>query len=105
VSRTVVVTGSSSGIGFEVARTFLDAGWNVVLNGRHAGRMRDAAERLGHNDRVVSVAGSTADIATGQALVAAAQQRFGGIEMLVNNAGEFGGKPLLEVTEHDLDHY
>jgi NAD(P)-dependent dehydrogenase (short-subunit alcohol dehydrogenase family) len=105
MSRTVVVTGSSSGIGFEVARTFLDAGWNVVVNGRDAGRLREAAERLGHADRVASVAGSTADPATGQALVAAAQQRFGGIDMLVNNAGEFGGKPLLDVTEQDLDHY
>jgi NAD(P)-dependent dehydrogenase (short-subunit alcohol dehydrogenase family) len=105
MSSTVVVTGSSSGIGFEVARTFLDAEWNVVVNGRHASRLRDAAERLGHADRVALVAGSTADLATGQALVATAQQRFGGIEMLVNNAGEFGAKPFLDVTEQDLDHY
>lgn len=105
MSKTVVVTGSSSGIGFEVARTFLDGGWNVVINGRDAGRLRAVAERLGHADRLASVPGSTADAATGQALAAAAQQRFGGIDMLVNNAGEFGGKPLLEVTEQDLDHY
>jgi NAD(P)-dependent dehydrogenase (short-subunit alcohol dehydrogenase family) len=103
--KTVLVTGSSSGIGFEVARTFVDDGWNVVVNGRHADRLRDAAARLDHADRVASVAGSTADPATGQAMVAAAQQRFGGIDMLVNNAGEFGSTPFLDVTEQQLDHY
>lgn len=104
-SKTVLITGSSSGIGFEVARSFLDAGWNVVINGRHAGRLRGAEDRLGHAECLASVAGSTADRATGEVMVAVAQDRFGGIDTLVNNAGEFGKKPFLEVTEQDLDHY
>jgi NAD(P)-dependent dehydrogenase (short-subunit alcohol dehydrogenase family) len=105
MSKTVLVTGSSSGIGLEVARTFLDAGWNVVINGRHADRLRRAVDRLEHPDCLASVAGSTADRATGEAMVAVGQDRFGGIDMLVNNAGEFGQKPFLDVTEQDLDHY
>lgn len=105
MTRSIVVTGSSSGIGFEVARSFLAAGWNVVVNGRDAGKLRAAADRLGHADRVASVPGSTADAATGQALTAVARQRFGGLDMLVNNAGEFGAKPFVDVTEQDLDHY
>ena len=103
--KTALVTGSSSGIGFEVARVFLDAGWNVVLNGRNEARLREAATRLQHVEQVASVAGATADRATGDAMVRMARERFGGFDLLVNNAGEFAGKPFLEVTEQDLRHY
>lgn len=105
MGKTALVTGSSSGIGFEVARAFLDGGWNVVANGRNADRLRKAVERLGHAERLASVAGSTADRATGEAMVALAMERFGSVAALVNNAGEFGLKPFLEVSEQDLDHY
>lgn len=71
--KTVLVTGSSSGIGLEVARTMLDAGWSVVINGRHAERLSSVAARLGHPDALASVPGSTADRATGEAMVAVAQ--------------------------------
>jgi NAD(P)-dependent dehydrogenase (short-subunit alcohol dehydrogenase family) len=100
-----LVTGSSSGIGYEVARTFLAAGWNVVVNGRNEARLRDAVHRLGYAERVAVVAGSTADKATGEAMVNAARERFGGFDTLVNNAGEFAGKPFLEVSAQDLRHY
>lgn len=105
MSKTVLVTGSSSGIGFEVARSFLKGGWSVVVNGRKAERLQKAVDLLGHADHLASVGGSTADRATGEAMVAVARDRFGGVDVLVNNAGEFGGKPFLEVTERDLDHY
>jgi NAD(P)-dependent dehydrogenase (short-subunit alcohol dehydrogenase family) len=104
-SKTALVTGSSSGIGYEVAREFLEAGWNVVLNGRHEGRLKEAVGRIGHAGRVAYVAGSTSDRATGEAMVKAARDRFGSVDLLVNNAGEFGFKPFLEVAEADLEHY
>jgi NAD(P)-dependent dehydrogenase (short-subunit alcohol dehydrogenase family) len=104
-SKTALVTGSSSGIGFEVARSFLASGWNVVLNGRDEVRLRDAAKQLGHAAQVAIVVGATSDRATGEAMVRSAGERFGGADVLVNNAGEFAPKPFLEVTEQDLDHY
>ena len=103
--KTALVTGSSSGLGFAIARSFLDAGWNVVLNGRNEARLKDAAGSLGVADRVATVVGATFDHSTGEALVRVARERFGGIDALINNAGEFGGKPFLEVTEQDLEHY
>lgn len=104
-SKTALVTGSSSGIGFEVAREFLDAGWNVVLNARNEARLREAAKKLGRPAQVAMVVGPTFETATGESMVRAARDRFGSVDALVNNAGEFAGKPFLEVTEQDLEHY
>lgn len=107
MSRTVtaIVTGSSSGIGLDIARTFLARGANVVLNGRDEDRLAKAAVELGHGDRVARVAGSIGVAATGPALVHAAIERFGGVDVLVNNAGTFAPRPFTEVTEEELDEY
>ena len=102
---TVIITGSSSGIGLDAARGFLARGANVVLNGRAADRLEAAARELGHPDRVAVVVGNIADPATGEALVQAALERFGSVDVLVNNAGTFGAKPFVEVTEEELDGY
>ncbi len=104
-TNTALITGSSSGIGLDIARAFLDKGSNVVLNGRNADKLTAAAEKLGHPERVAVVPGSIADRETGQAMVRVAVERFGSIDVLVNNAGTFGLKPFVEVTEEDLDGY
>jgi NAD(P)-dependent dehydrogenase (short-subunit alcohol dehydrogenase family) len=103
--KTALITGSSIGIGYEVARGFLETGWNVVLNARDEKRLREAAKALGHASQVAFVAGSTSDRATGESMVSMAKDRFGGVDVLVNNAGEFAPKAFLDVTEQDLDHY
>ncbi|WP_412538277.1 SDR family oxidoreductase [Longispora sp. K20-0274] len=105
MSRTVIVTGSSSGIGHDIARAFLDRGDNVVLNGRDADKLKAVAAEFGQPDRTVAVAGDISERGTQQALVRAAVERFGRVDVLVNNAGIFGAKPFLDVTEDDLDGY
>jgi len=104
-SKTALVTGSSSGIGYAVAREFLAKGWNVVLNGRNEERLREAARKLGSAAQLATVAGSTSAASTGESMVRTARERFGGVDVLVNNAGEFAGKPFLDVSAQDLDHY
>ncbi len=104
-SKTALITGSSSGIGFDVARAFLERDSNVVLNGRNADKLRAAASELGHPDRVAVVAGNIADPATGEAMVRAALEQFSSVDVLVNSAGTFGTKPFVDVTEEDLDGY
>lgn len=101
----VIVTGASSGIGFDVARRFLAEGSRVVINGRDAAKLERAREALGHADRVVAVAGAVGDPGTGLRLAEAAKRHFGGVDVLVNNAGIFGAKPFLESTEADLDAF
>lgn len=104
-NKTALITGASSGIGFAAARAFLDQGCNVVINGRDASRLEKAAEKLGTPQRVALVPGDIGDPATGEAMARTAMERFGSVDVLVNNAGTFGAKPFVEVTEKDLDAY
>ncbi len=104
-TKTVLITGSSSGIGLDIARAFLAKGSNVVLNGRNADKLTAAAKKLGHPERVAVVPGSIADRETGGAMVRIALERFDSVDVLVNNAGTFGAKPFVDVTDEDLDGY
>lgn len=101
----VIVTGASSGIGLDLARRFLAEGSRVVLNGRDPEKLERARRQLGAEDRVIAVAGPIGEAATGRALVEAAREAFGGVDVLVNNAGIFGVKPFLESSEADLDAF
>ncbi|MFI6168583.1 SDR family NAD(P)-dependent oxidoreductase [Nocardia sp. NPDC051052] len=105
MTKTVIVTGSSSGIGRDIARAFVSRGDNVVLNGRDSGRLAGVAAELGAPERVATFAGDIGSPTTGSELVRAAVERFGGVDVLVNNAGIFGAKPFVDVTEEDLDSY
>ncbi len=67
-NETVVITGASTGIGFAVARAFLDRGSNLVLNSRDPGRLEAAYEALGRPDNAVLVAGDVSDKAVGGAV-------------------------------------
>ena len=104
-NKTVLITGGSSGIGLDAARGFLETGDNVVLNGRSADKLATAEHLLDGGGRVATVPGDVGDPATGERLVATAVERFGGADVLVNNAGIFGLKPFLDNTEEDLDRY
>ena len=101
----VVVTGASSGIGFDVAKRFLAEGSRVVLNARDPEKLERARIALGHPDRVVAVAGEVGAPGTAARIAAAAKLHFDGVDVLVNNAGIFGVTPFLETTEAALDAF
>lgn len=101
--QTVIITGSSSGIGLDIARAFVERGAGVVLNGRDPDKLAEVAAQF--TDGVVAVAGDIGAAQTGADLVQAAVERFGGVDVLVNSAGVFAGKPFLDVTEAELDGY
>lgn len=102
---TAIITGSSSGIGLSVARAFLEKGANIILNGRDPEKLAAIETGLGAGGRLASVAGDIGDRATGVALVRSAVERFGRVDVLINNAGTFGVKPFVEVTEEELDGF
>ena len=104
-TRTVLITGSSSGIGLDAARAFHARGDNVVLNGRDEAKLAAAAESFDDTSRVAAVAGNVGEKKTGQEMVRTAVERFGSVDVLINNAGIFEPKPFLDYTEDDLDRH
>ena len=80
-----LITGCSTGIGREIAREALEAGHQVVVTARRLDAVTDFVENFG--DRAVAVALDVTDKAQILAAVAAAEEGFGGIDVLVNNAG------------------
>jgi NAD(P)-dependent dehydrogenase (short-subunit alcohol dehydrogenase family) len=96
--RTVIVTGASQGIGAGIANLFLERGYNVVANSRRISQKNE----LQRSDRLVTIDGDISLAATADKLVAAALERFGSIDTLVNNAGIFFSKPFAEYTVEDF---
>lgn len=105
MSKRVIITGGSSGIGLGMARRFLEEGARVVLNGRDAKKLERVAAELAGGDRVATLAGEIGELDTGKRLAALAKERFGGADALVNNAGIFAVKPFLESSAEELDGF
>jgi NAD(P)-dependent dehydrogenase (short-subunit alcohol dehydrogenase family) len=102
---TVLITGASIGLGYEIAQAFLGKGSNVVLNSSNEKKLREAAEKLDNASKVAFVAGDIGRKETSQKMVRLAVDRFGSVNVLVNNAGVFSPKPFLEVDEDELDKF
>jgi NAD(P)-dependent dehydrogenase (short-subunit alcohol dehydrogenase family) len=94
-----LVTGAGRGMGTDIARAALDAGHAVVATGRNPDRVTAA---LGAHDDLLAVALDVTDPASVQTAVDAAVQRFGRIDVLVNNAGNFYAGFFEEITPEDF---
>lgn len=99
--RVALITGASSGIGRATARTFARAGADLLLTGRDAEALADAAsEAREENGRVLVEAADLTDPAAPDALVAAVEKHFGRLDALVNAAGIIGSG-TIEDTDDD----
>lgn len=105
MKKTIIVTGASTGIGKAIARLFLEKGDNVIMNSVNKDNLEQAYRELGTPANAYIVAGDVSKKITGKALVQAALDQFGRVDVLVNNAGVFAPKPFLDVAETDLDHF
>lgn len=101
--RIALVTGAASGIGKAIAARLASEGACVVIADLDLAKAQAAAAELGNADVAVGVAANVADGAAVQAAMDAAVLAFGGIDLVVNNAGLSLSKKLLETTEADWD--
>lgn len=105
-NKVAIVTGGGSGIGKEVAKRLVAAGAAVVIGGRDAAKLAQAARDIDASGRQVrTLAGDIALPATARALVDLAVHEFGGLDILINNAGVFSPKPFLEVNPDEYDWF
>lgn len=100
-NKTVLITGASSGIGEATARELADAGARVMIGARRSERLEALARELGEN-----VAWARLDVTDREnfaAFVAAAEERFGRVDVLVNNAGVMPLSPLSALLVEQWD--
>lgn len=94
--RSVLVTGSSKGLGFATARTFLNEGARVTLCARTESTLEEARSELEDFGEVQAVPTDVTDDASVDNLAGAIEDSFGGLDVLVNNVGSFGGGSVAE---------
>ena len=93
--RVAIITGASHGIGAGLVAGYRGLGFRVVATSRSIQPSKD--------EQVLAVPGDIRDRATAKRVLAAALERFGRIDTLVNNAGIFVAKPFIEYTQEDFD--
>ncbi len=105
--KSVLITGSTKGIGFEISRIMLASGANVVINSRNRGDVETILQKLTTDPQTKGqVRGMQGDVGIFEScaqLAEFASKSFGGLDVLVNNAGTSMIADSLELTKEDWD--
>jgi NAD(P)-dependent dehydrogenase (short-subunit alcohol dehydrogenase family) len=104
-ARVVLITGASQGLGRELARQLAARGDRLVLTARGAAALAASADELSSAAEVLALPGDVADRAHAERLVRAALERFGRIDVLINNASALGPSPLPALADYPLDAF
>jgi rhamnulose-1-phosphate aldolase/alcohol dehydrogenase len=102
-TRIALVTGAASGIGKAIATRLAAEGACVIVADLELAKARAAAAELGNSDTAIGVAADVSDEAAVAAALDAGVLAFGGVDLVVNNAGLSLSRPLLETTAQDWD--
>ena len=104
--KIVVITGGGSGLGEDAAKAAHAEGAKIVINGRSEAKLAKVAKAIDPSGKSVAyLAGDIGEPDVAERLIGAALKRFGGVDVLYNNAGIFGIKRLADVTSADLHDY
>ena len=102
--KVAIITGATGGIGEATAKLFLQEGANVMLVARSADKLKETCGRLGEANRVAQFVADATDEAATAAAVAATVKAFGGIDILLANAGTEGAvKPIEAQSMADFE--
>jgi 3-oxoacyl-[acyl-carrier protein] reductase len=101
--RIAVITGGAQGLGYAIAQAFVKEGANVVLGDVNAEGVAAAVEQLDVGDRAVGLACNVTSAHDVDALVTEAKDRFGSLDIMVNNAGITRDATMRKMTEEQFD--
>ncbi|HZA08811.1 3-oxoacyl-ACP reductase FabG [Mycobacterium sp.] len=101
--QTAVVTGGAQGLGFAIAERFVAEGAKVVLGDLDLETTEAAAKRLGRPDTAAAVRCDVTSSADVDGLIGAAIEQFGGLDIMVNNAGITRDATMRKMTEEQFD--
>ena len=105
-NKVAIITGGGTGIGKATAAALVNNGAKVVINGRREDVLRATALEIDPTGRNTAiVAGDISNSTTSTQLVQTALNRFGGVDILINNAGVFRPMPFLEHSETDFEYF
>lgn len=105
-NKIALITGGGTGIGRAAAHALVEQGARVVINGRRAEVLRDTAKAIDATGKnIACYSGNIADPATSHEMVAFAEETFGGVDILFNNAGWFKPTPFVDHSEELYDRF
>lgn len=102
--KTALITGGASGIGFGIAKAFIDAGCKVIVAGRNEAKLKKACDDLGKSSKYIVL--DISQISSISEKIKIASALFGSdsqIDILVNSAGTHGNQHFIDVTEDTFD--
>lgn len=104
-NKVALITGSSQGLGFASAWALAGEGCRVCICGRDENRLKRASEKLearaGGSDCILAVQADLTNVEDIAMVVTQTVEKFGGLDVLVNNVGQAGGGGLLDATDQD----
>jgi NAD(P)-dependent dehydrogenase (short-subunit alcohol dehydrogenase family) len=98
---TALITGASRGLGLALATALARAGWQLIIDARHAEALQAAARELSAHSRIIALPGDVTEASHRDALAGAARQS-GGIDVLVNNASTLGPSPRPNLLDYPI---
>ena len=101
--QTAVITGGAQGLGFAIAERFIAEGARVVLGDVNLEATQVAAKQLGGDDVALAVRCDVTQAADVETLIQTAVERFGGLDIMVNNAGITRDATMRKMTEEQFD--
>lgn len=103
-SKTVVITGGVKGLGLALSELFIARGARIAIIDIDEAGLADVVERLGGEDKVVGVVGDIRRRDNAHQAFAAAAEKLGHVDILLNNAGVYPRKPILEIDDEAWDY-
>ncbi len=100
INNTILITGGSAGIGFEIAKLLSEKGNNVIITGRNAERLDQAAAKLNNVKTIISDVSNSEDV---EKLVAQINNEFPKLNMIINNAGRALLYNIIEENANAFD--